>query len=159
MQRVANDLIAASRMPVGADEAFATVLRSHADVPAIGLSALGSYASVLPKTDRPGLLRGHDQVHRPLCRQGGAELSRREGDHGRPVARDHGRRLRRQPHHAEAATATTCAGAWSNAATTYKVREAEIIGFEMTSFLNNMFQNYINDNGGNPRVLVLALNR
>ena len=36
----------------------------------------------------------------------------------------------------------------------FKVREAEIIGFEMTSFLNTLFQNYISDNGGNPRVLV-----
>ena len=41
----------------------------------------------------------------------------------------------------------------------FKVREAEIIGFEMTSFLNTLFQNYISDNGGNPRVLVIALNR
>jgi phospholipid transport system substrate-binding protein len=42
---------------------------------------------------------------------------------------------------------------------TFKVREAEVIGFEMTSFLNTLFQNYITDNGGNPRVLVIALNR
>ncbi len=41
----------------------------------------------------------------------------------------------------------------------YKVREAEIIGFEMTSFLNTLFQNYISENGGNPRTLVIALNR
>ena len=41
----------------------------------------------------------------------------------------------------------------------YKVREAEIIGFEMTTFLNTLFQNYISENGGNPRTLVIALNR
>jgi phospholipid transport system substrate-binding protein len=41
----------------------------------------------------------------------------------------------------------------------FKVRDAEIIGFEMTSFLNNLFQNYISENGGNPRTLVIALNR
>ncbi len=40
---------------------------------------------------------------------------------------------------------------------TYKVREAEIIGFEMTSFLNTLFQNYISENGGNPKTLVIAL--
>jgi phospholipid transport system substrate-binding protein len=41
----------------------------------------------------------------------------------------------------------------------YKVRDAEIIGFEMTSFLNTLFQNFISENGGNPKTLVLALNR
>ena len=41
----------------------------------------------------------------------------------------------------------------------YKVREAEVIGFEMTTFLNTLFQNYISENGGNPRTLVIALNR
>jgi phospholipid transport system substrate-binding protein len=29
----------------------------------------------------------------------------------------------------------------------------------MTTFLNTLFQNYISENGGNPRTLVIALNR
>ena len=56
MQRVANDLLAASR--TGSEADFATAIRSHADVPTIGLSALGSYATVLPKTDRPAYYNG-----------------------------------------------------------------------------------------------------
>src|SRR3972149_1086530 len=56
MQRVANELIAASR--TGSEAAFATVIRSHADVPSIGLSALGTYAQSLPKTDRPAYYNG-----------------------------------------------------------------------------------------------------
>ena len=42
---------------------------------------------------------------------------------------------------------------------TYKVRDAEVIGFRMTSFLDNLFQDYIGNNGGNPRALVIALNK
>jgi phospholipid transport system substrate-binding protein len=41
---------------------------------------------------------------------------------------------------------------------TYKVRDAQVIGFWMTSFLDNLFQNYISENGGNPKALVVALN-
>jgi phospholipid transport system substrate-binding protein len=41
----------------------------------------------------------------------------------------------------------------------YKVRDAQVVGFWMTSFLNNLFQNYITENGNNPRALVLALSR
>ena len=40
-----------------------------------------------------------------------------------------------------------------------KVRDAQVVGFWMTSFLDNLFQNYISENGNNPRALVLALNR
>ena len=40
----------------------------------------------------------------------------------------------------------------------YKVRDAQVIGFWMTSFLDNLFQNYISENGGNPKSLVVALN-
>jgi phospholipid transport system substrate-binding protein len=39
------------------------------------------------------------------------------------------------------------------------VRDAQVIGFWMTSFLDNLFQNYISENGGNPKALVVALNR
>ena len=42
---------------------------------------------------------------------------------------------------------------------TYKVRDAQVIGFWMTSFLDNLFQSFISDNGGNPKALVVALNR
>ena len=57
------------------------------------------------------------------------------------------------------ATPTTCAGWSCSAASTYKVRDAQVIGFWMTSFLDNLFQNYISENGGNPKALVVALNR
>jgi phospholipid transport system substrate-binding protein len=157
MQRVANELIAASR--VGGEAAYATVIRSHADVPSIGLSALGTYAASLPKTDRPTYYNGminfiaryaaKESPNYPVAKAimvgqsqetaGGAYVDSRvtlkSGD-----AYDVRWKLVRR-------------------GGTFKVREAEVIGFEMTSFLNTLFQNYISDNGGNPRVLVIALNR
>ena len=51
MQRVANDLLAASR--TGSEADFATAIRSHADVPTIGLSALGSYERSFRKPIAP----------------------------------------------------------------------------------------------------------
>lgn len=160
MQRVANDLMAASRLPVGADEAFAKVLRSHADVPAIGLSALGSYASVLPKTDRPAYYEGMIKF---IARYAAKESP------NYPVAKaimtGQSRETVGGGFYVDSRITLMSGDAYDvrwrlvRRGETYKVREAEIIGFEMTSFLNNMFQNYISDNGGNPRVLVLALNR
>ena len=41
----------------------------------------------------------------------------------------------------------------------YKVRDAMVVGFWMTPFLKKLFEDYIAQNGGNPRALVTALNR
>lgn len=157
MQRVANQLIAAQRS--GSEADFATAIASHADVPAIGLSALGGYAQQLPKSDRPAYFAGMINFI--------ARYAAKEGPKY-PVAKAV----------MVGQTKETAAGIYVDSRVTlvsgetydvrwrlvrrgavYKVREAEVIGFEMTTFLNNLFQSYISDNGGNPKVLVLALNR
>lgn len=157
MQRVANQLIDASRS--GTDADFATVIRSHADVPSIGLNALGSYAQSLSKADRPAYYTGMINF---IARYAAKEAPKY------PVARAI----------MVGQTKETASGVHVDSRITlrsgetydvrwrivkrgsvWKVRDAEIIGFEMTSFLNTLFQNYISENGGNPRTLVLALNR
>jgi len=157
MQRVANQLIAAQRS--GSEADFATVIASHADVPSIGLSALGGYAQELPKSDRPAYFAGMINFI--------ARYAAKEGPKY-PVAKAI----------MVGQTRESAAGTYVDSRVTlesgegydvrwrlvkrgavYKVREAEVIGFEMTTFLNTLFQAYISDNGGNPKVLVLALNR
>lgn len=157
MQRVANELIAAQR--TGSENDYATVLRSHADVPTIALTALGSYAQSLAKADRPAYYAGMINFI--------ARYAAKEGPKY-PVAKAI----------MVGQTKETAAGIYVDSRITlrtgetydvrwrlvrrggvFKVREAEIIGFEMTTFLNTLFQNYISENGGNPRTLVIALNR
>lgn len=157
MQRVANELVAAGR--TGSASSFATTIRSHADVPSIGLTALGSYAASLPKAERPTYYSGMINY---IARYAAKEAPKY------PVARAV----------VVGASSETATGAVVDSTVTlkdgsnydvrwrlvrrggsFKVREAEVIGFEMTSFLNTLFQNYISENGGNPRALVIALNR
>ena len=157
MQRVANQLVAASRTDSEAD--FATTIRSHADVPTIGLTALGSYAQTLPKADRPAYYNGMISF---IARYAAKEAPKY------PVAKAI----------MVGQTKETAAGIYVDSRVTlksgetydvrwrlvrrggvFKVRDAEIIGFEMTSFLNTLFQNFISENGGNPKTLVIALNR
>ena len=159
MQRVANELIAASRSGGGSATAFATTIRSNADVPSIGLSALGNYAASLPKTDRPAYFNG---MVNWIARYAAKESPKY------PVAK--AIMVGQSSESASGATVdsrvTLKDGSvydvrWRlvKRGSVYKVREAEIIGFEMTSFLNTLFQNYISENGGNPKALVVALNR
>ena len=157
MQRVANQLIEAQKS--GTEGEFVTVIRSHADVPTIALTALGSYAQSLNKSDRPAYYAGMVNF---IARYAAKEAPKY------PVLRAI----------MVGQTKETAGGIYVDSrislrsgetydvrcrivrrGSAFKVRDAEIIGFEMTSFLNNLFQNYISENGGNPRTLVIALNR
>lgn len=157
MQRVANQLIEAQKS--GTEDDFATVIRSHADVPTIGLTALGSYAQSLNKADRPAYYAGminfisryaaKEAPKYPVLR---AIMVGQTKETANGIYVDSRITLR---------TGENYDVRWRivRRGSVFKVRDAEIIGFEMTSFLNNLFQNYISENGGNPRTLVLALNR
>jgi phospholipid transport system substrate-binding protein len=157
MQRVASELLAAQKS--GSDADYATVIRSHADIPSIGLSALGDYAQVLPKSDRPAYFAGMVNFIAHYAATDGPKY---------PVARAIVTGQTKETvggiyvdSRVTLATGESYDVRWRlvRRGTTFKVREAEILGFEMTTFLNNLFQSYISDNGGNPKALLLALNR
>ncbi len=157
MKRVGNELLAASRS--GSASQFAMVLSSNADVPSIGLSALGGYARSLPRNDRPTYYAGMINF---IARYAAKESPKY------PVARfivtaqsNEDVRGTYVDSRITLATGDAYDVRWLvvHRGDTYKVRDAQVIGFWMTSFLDNLFQNYISENGGNPRSLVVALNR
>ena len=157
MKRVGNELMAASRS--GSSSQFAMVLNSNADIPSIGLSALGGYARSLPRTDRPIYYNGMINF---IARYAAKEAPKY------PVARFTGTaQSKEEARGTYVDTRITLASGDSydvrwlvvRRGNTHKVRDAQVIGFWMTSFLDNLFQNYISENGGNPKALVVALNR
>jgi phospholipid transport system substrate-binding protein len=157
MKRVGNELLAASRS--GSAAQFAMVLNSNADIPSIGLSALGDYARSLPKNDRPVYYNGMINF---IARYASKEASKY------PVARfvvtaqsKNDARGTYVDSRVTLADGSAYDVRWLvvKRGQTYKVRDAQVIGFWMTSFLDNLFQSFISDNGGNPKALVVALNR
>ena len=157
MKRVGNELLAATRS--GSASQIAMVLNSNADIPSIGLNALGSYARSLPKSDRPFYYNGMINF---IARYAAKEAPKY------PVARfivtaqsQEDSRGTYVDSHITLATGDAYDVRWLvvRRQGTYKVRDAQVIGFWMTSFLDNLFQNYISENGGNPKALVVALNR
>jgi phospholipid transport system substrate-binding protein len=156
MQRVANELIAAQR--TGSVSAYANVLRKHMDVPSIGLSALGQHASTLAKSDRPAYFNGMINFISKYAAKEGPKY---------PVAKAvvTGQGEETRGGATVDTTITLRSGEtydirWKlvRAGQNFKVRDAQVVGFWMTSFLDNLFQNYISENGNNPRALVMALN-
>jgi phospholipid transport system substrate-binding protein len=157
MQRVANELIAAQRASGG--PAFAAVLRRHADVPWLGQSALGSYAHRLATAERPNYYNGMikfisnyaaKEAPKYLVNRATVMSATAEGSTG--VYVDTVVELR---------TGETYDVRWwlGRQGTTFKIRDAQVVGFWMSPFLKNLFENYITENGGNPLALVVALNR
>lgn len=157
MQRVANELMTASRS--GSTSMFASVLRNHADVPWLGAYSLGDYARAMPAGDKPTYYNGMINF---IARYAAKEA----------------------PKYPVASAVVTGVGSESKVGTEvdtrvtlrsgetydvrwlvvrrgqgYKVRDAQVVGFWMSPFLKNLFEKYIAENGGNPRALVVALNR
>lgn len=157
MQRVQNELMAAQRS--GSSTAFQNVLRKHMDVPSIGLTALGAHARSLPKTDRPAYYNGmikfisnYAAKEAPKYPVASAAVTGMGEETAGGATVDSKINLRSGEGYDIRWKLVRTGG-------TFKVRDAQVVGFWMTSFLDNLFQNYIAENGNNPRALVMALNR
>lgn len=157
MQRVANQLITATRS--GSSAAIGKVVTNYADVYSIGLSALGSYAPRMKRSDRPAYHRG---IVRFIARYAANESPKY------PVAKavmlnqsKGGHNVYYVDSRIVMKTGQSYDVRWViyKRGSTYKVRDAEVIGMRATSFLETLFQKYIGDNGGNPRALIAALNK
>jgi phospholipid transport system substrate-binding protein len=157
MQRVQNELMSAQRS--GSSAAFQNVLRKHMDVPSIGLTALGEHARTLPKTERPAYYNGmikfisnYAAKEAPKYPVAKAVVTGQGAETAGGATVDSTITLR---------SGETYDIRWKlvRSGQTFKVRDAQVVGFWMTSFLDNLFQNYISENGNNPRALVMALNR
>jgi phospholipid transport system substrate-binding protein len=157
LQRVANELVTASRAP--SPQSFAAVIRRHADVPHIGMSSLGSYARVLAAADRQSYFSGmvnfiarYAAKEAPKYPVASAIAMSQTTEDSNGVYVDSRITLR---------SGDTYDVRWwlvRNGAS-FKVRDAQVAGFWMSPFLKNLFENYIGENGGNPKALVVALNR
>lgn len=157
MQRVQNELMYAQRQ--GGISAYANVLRRHMDVPNIGLTALGPHARTLPKADRPAYYNGMiNFIAKYAAKEGPKYIvtsavvtGQGPGDAGGTNVDAHITLSDGSGYDIRWLVMKTSQG--------YKVRDAQVVGFWMTSFLDDLFQNYISENGNNPRALVLALSR
>ena len=157
MQRVSNELVAAQR--AGSVSAFSSVLRRHMAVPSIGLAALGPHAATLPKSERPAFYNGminfiakYSAKEAPKYPVASAVVVGQGEETAGGATVDSRITLR---------SGESYDIRWKlvRSDQSFKVRDAQVVGFWMTSFLDNLFQNYISENGNNPRALVMALNR
>lgn len=156
MQRVQNELIAAQR--TGSVSAYGGVLRRHMDVAPIGLTALGPHAKALSKDERPAFYNGMITfISRYAAKEGPKYPIASAVVTGQSTETAGGATV---DSHITLRSGEGYDVRWKlvRSGQSYKVRDAQVIGFWMTSFLDNLFQTWITENGNNPHALVVALN-
>lgn len=157
MQRAANDLLAANKQLSAVN--FAASIRRYGDVPGIGTGALGNYAGSLPKNDRPLYYNGMVNF---MGRYAAKESSKYQIAKATILGQSE-----EDARGASVETRIQLAGGetydvrWLlvRNGSSFKIRDAQVLGFWMTPFLATLFQNYIAENGGSSKALIMALNR
>ncbi|HJZ42173.1 MAG TPA: ABC transporter substrate-binding protein [Hyphomicrobiaceae bacterium] len=157
MAQVGRDLMAAAR--TRSPGVMANVINRHADVRVIGNYSLGEYRAKLSEAERPAYLAG---MVRFISRYAATEAPKY------PVARVEWSNQSMRGSSGVTVdskvvlsdgTAYDVRWLLGKYGSTYKVRDAMVLGFWMTPFLKKLFEDYIAQNGGNPRALTAALNR
>ncbi|MFV0368504.1 MAG: ABC transporter substrate-binding protein, partial [Hyphomicrobiaceae bacterium] len=149
MQRVAKQLVTAARSASHND--FATAVRSHADYRTIGLYSLGTYRRGLPRSDQNSYFSGMINFIARYAANNAPKY---------PVARaivTGQTQESKSGVHVDTRVTLTDGTSYDvrwllvRRGSTWKVRDAQVMGFWMSPFLKDLFENYISENGGNPR--------
>jgi phospholipid transport system substrate-binding protein len=157
MAQVGKELMAAARSR--SPSMMAAVVERYGDVAQIGLYSLGEYRTRLAQADRPGYYSG---MARFIGRYAATEAPKY------PVARVEwsNQSVRGASGLMVDSRVVLADGSGYDVrwllfkyGNSYKVRDAMVLGFWMTPFLKNLFEDYISKNGGNPRALTSALSR
>ncbi len=157
MDRVTKDLMSAAR--TRSPQAMQSAIARHGDLPGLGLYALGDYRPKLDNGDREPYLGG---MTRFIGRYAANEAPKY------PVARVTFAPESRKAKYGIMVDSTvimqdgtTYEVSWLvvKFGTSYRVRDAQAVGFWMSPFLKKLFEDYIAQNGGSVKALVAVLQR
>jgi phospholipid transport system substrate-binding protein len=157
MNTAAKEIIAASRTRSLAT--LQSAIMRHADLGYMGGIGLGDYRDKLPPNDKQSYYTG---MTRFMAKYALSESQKYQVSHltFQPVARaaKHGLMVDSTVHMRDGSSYDV---QWmlNKAGGTYKIRDAQILTFWMTPQLQRLFTNYIGENGGNVKALLVALNR
>lgn len=157
VQRMANELHVAARAK--SPQLISNVIQRYGDVNYIGSYSLGNYRAQLAANDRSLY---HNGIIKFLGRYAANEAPKY------PVAKYEvitpsvqGANGTMVDSRITLKDGSTYDVRWLLAkyGNTYRVRDAMVYGFWMTPFLKKLFEDYVGENGGNVKALVVVLNR
>jgi phospholipid transport system substrate-binding protein len=157
MAQVGRELMAAAR--TRSPGVMANVIQKYGDVSYIGLYSLGTYRAQLTAADRPTYYSG---MVRFIARYAATEAPKYQVARvewaNQSIRGGNGLMVDSKLVMADG-SAYDVRWLLSKYGNSFKVRDAMVVGFWMTPFLKKLFEDYIAQNGGNPRALMAALGR
>jgi phospholipid transport system substrate-binding protein len=157
MAQVGREMMAAAR--TRSPGVMSAVIQRYADVSYIGLFSLGSYRNQLAAAERTTYYSGmvrfigrYAATEAPKYTVSKVEWSNESIRGANGIMVDSKITL-------EGGGTYDVRWLLARYGNSYRVRDAMVIGMWMTPFLKKLFEDYIAQNGGNPRALVAALNR
>jgi phospholipid transport system substrate-binding protein len=157
MAKVGRELMAAAR--TRSPGVMAGVIKRYGDVSYIGLYSLGSYRTALPSSEHTSYYDGmvrfigrYAATYAPKFPVAKVEWTNESVRASNGIMVDSTVTL-------EDGSSYEVRWLLIKAGSSYRVRDAMVAGFWMTPLLKGMFEDYIAQNGGNPRALVAVLNR
>jgi phospholipid transport system substrate-binding protein len=157
LDKASKEIISASRTQSVAT--LQSAITRHADLGYMGGIGLGDYGRALAPADKPAYYQG---VTRFMAKYAITEGKKYQVSHltfqpgSRPAK--YGLMVDSTVHMRDGSSYDV---QWmlSKQGTTYKIRDAQILTFWMTGQLQRLFTNYVGENGGQVKSLIIALNR
>ena len=157
MQKVAAELISANR--AGSRGAVEKTIRKYAAINIIASYSLGTYAAKLPRNKRgaykKGMLKFMSRYFVTQSKNYKVASAKILGP-GKPGENN----LTMVDTRVTLKDGSTYDVRWAliKRRGSYKIRDAQVVGFWLTPFQRNLFRDYVRENGGNVDALVFALN-
>lgn len=157
MERASRDLVAATR--VRSPVPMAAAINRYGATTAIALGAIGNFRPQLQPADQPRLVAGTVGF---MARYVAEQAPKYPVSHVEflPASRAAKYGLMVDSRiHLKDGTVYDVSWMLIKAGSTYRVRDAQVLGFWATPMMQSLFENYITENGGNPKALVTVLSR
>jgi phospholipid transport system substrate-binding protein len=157
MAKVGRELMAAAR--TRSPGVMAGVVKRYGDVSYIGLYSLGSYRTALPSSERTTYYDGMVKFIGRYAATYAPKFPVAKVEWANDSVRASNGIMVDSTVFLEDGSSYEVRWLLTKSGTSYRVRDAMVAGFWMTPLLKGMFEDYIAQNGGNPRALVAVLNR
>jgi phospholipid transport system substrate-binding protein len=155
MKQVSGDLIAAAQ--AGSQQAFVEAIQKYGHVPAIGLYALGNYRFRLHPSDRASYYAGMVRFIARFAAGTAPQYPVSRAEILSPPVSD-GRNLYVDSRvHLKSGSVYDVRWLLVPHGSSFRVRDAQVLGFWMSPFLKQLFEDYIGRNGGHVSALLRAL--
>ncbi len=156
MKKVARQLMKAVK--AGSKKRLENIIRRHADLKSIGQYSLGTYKTKLPRSRRTSYYRGVAKFMARYFMDQSRVYEVISAKVNSPSFKENGAVIVDTVVYLKAGAAHEVQWRLTPHKNSYKIRDIRILGLWLVPFQRDLFNNFVDEQGGNVNALVIALN-